>query len=208
MGRVIGVVEDFHFDSLKYAIGPIILDNSFGSSHLIIHIKGEDIAKTLSFIEKKFAEFDLQHTFEYEFLDDSLNKLYIDEHKQMELLGIFAGICIFISCMGLFGLAAFTTEQRTKEIGIRKVLGASILNIVRIISNEFIVLVLLSNIIAWPLAWYVLNRWLEVYAYHMSINPGLFFIVGSSVMVVALLSVSYRAIRAARANPVDVIKYE
>ena len=213
--RVIGVTQDFNFQPLSEEVAPLAImmiseDNFLFDKMRVLsaRISPRNTEVAVRYIRNTWERILPGRPFEYSFLDEQFDAEYKSMEKMKNLGSSFAALAIFIACLGLFGLASFMAEQRTKEIGIRKVLGASILNIVRIISNEFIVLVLLSNIIAWPLAWYVMNRWLEVYAYHMSINPGLFFIVGSSVMVVALLSVSYRAIRAARANPVDVIKYE
>jgi len=213
--RVIGVTRDFNFRPLNEAVGPLaimmISENNFLFNKLRVlsaRVSPRNIEAAVGYIRETWERILPGRPFEYSFLDEQFDTEYRSMEKMKNLAGSFAVLAIFISCLGLFGLASFMAEQRTKEIGIRKVLGASILNIVRLISNEFIVLVLFSNIIAWPLAWYVMNRWLEEYAYHMNIDIGLFFIVGSSVMVVALLSVGYRAIRAACADPVDAIKYE
>ena len=222
-GKVIGVVQDFHYDSLKKTIEPFVLkrfngtqnvppqDRELMTMNLIVNIKGEDTSKTLSFLKQKFAEFDPQHPFEYEFLDDSLNKLYINEQRQMELIGIFAAVCIFISCLGLFGLAAFTTEQRTKEIGVRKVLGASTSQIITLLARNILFLVLGGAVIASLVAWYAMDDWwLTDFAYKININRNLWvFIVSAAIaVVVAFATVALQSFKTAQANPVEALRYE
>ncbi len=222
-GKVIGVVEDFHYDSLKNTIEPFVLIRFNGTQnvaaqnrnlvimHLIVNIKGEDTFRTLSFLEDKFAEFDPQHPFEFEFMDDSLNKLYQDEQRQMELIGIFAAVCIFISCMGLFGLAAFTTEQRTKEIGIRKVLGASTMQIINMLARNIMLLVLGGAVIASLIAYYAMNEyWLIDFAYRININLNLwvFLLAAFIAAAVAFTTVALQSFKTAQANPINALRYE
>ena len=222
-GKVIGVVEDFHYDSLKNTLEPFVLLRFNGIQnvsdqnrdlmimYLIVNIKGVDTFKTLSFLEEKFAEFDPQHPFEFEFLDDSLNKLYLDEQRQMELIGIFATVCIFISCMGLFGLAAFTTEQRTKEIGIRKVLGASTMQIITMLARNILLLVLVGAVIASLIAYYAMDEyWLIDFAYRININMNLwvFLLTAFIAAAVAFITVALQSFKTARANPIDALRYE
>ena len=179
--------------------------------YLIINIKGEDTFKTLSFLKEKFSEFDPQHPFEYGFLDDSLNELYVNEQQQMKLIGTFAAICIFISCMGLFGLAAFTTEQRTKEIGIRRVMGATTLQIISMLANKILLLVVVGAVIASLIAWYAMDEWWLIdFAYRIKINMNLWVFIVSAVIVavVAFITVAMQSFKTANDNPVKALRYE
>ena len=145
---------------------------------------------------------------EYAFLEDAIRSSYETEHRIGTLFGTFSVLAVVVACLGLFGLAACASEQRTKEIGIRKVLGASIANIVRLLFKELLVLVVVANVIAWPLAYYVINRWLEDFAYRMEIGLAIFVTSGFIALAVALVSVCFQAVKAAVANPVDTLKYE
>ncbi|UCE65072.1 MAG: ABC transporter permease [Candidatus Zixiibacteriota bacterium] len=213
--RVIGVTENFNFQSLSEAVEPLAIMMVSEDNFIFTKMRGlsarispRNIKATIGYLRETWETILPNHPFEYSFLDEQFDAEYKSMEKIMNLAGSFGVLAIIVACLGLFGLASFTAEQRTKEIGIRKVLGASILNIVNMISKEFVILVFVSNMVAWPLAWLAMNRWLEEFAYHMNINIGLFFIVGSCVMVVALLSVSYQAVRAACANPVVALKHE
>jgi putative ABC transport system permease protein len=222
-GKVIGVVEDFHYDSLKNTLEPFVMRRFDGTQnlnaqnrnliimYLIVNIKGENTFKTLSFLEEKFAEFDPQHPLEFEFLDDSLNKQYLDEHRQMQLIGIFAAVCIFISCMGLFGLAAFTTEQRTKEIGIRKVIGATTMQIITMLARTILLLVVGGSVIASLIAYYAMDEyWLIDFAYRININMNLWVFVLAAFIAaaVAYVTVALQSFKTAQANPIDALRYE
>ncbi len=179
--------------------------------YLVVNLKGEDTFRTLSFLEEKFAEFDPQHPFEFEFLDDSLNKLYMNEQRQMELIGIFAGVCIFISCMGLFGLAAFTTEQRTKEIGIRKVIGASTLQIITMLARNILLLVLGGAVIASLIGYFAMDEyWLSDFAYRININMNLWVFLVAAILAaaVAFTTIALQSFKTAHANPIDALRYE
>jgi hypothetical protein len=154
------------------------------------------------------AEYDPQHPFEYSFLDESIAKLYLPEERLMKMTGIFSGICIFISCLGLFGLAAFTTEQRSKEIGIRKVLGASTSQIIVMLSRKTLLLVFASAIIASIAAYFALDEWLTSFAYRVGINPLVFFIATAIVMAVAFFTVALQSYKTAQANPARTLRYE
>jgi len=220
-GRVIGVVKDFHFASLHSPIEPFVLfrllldtknlPNEFRPNirqFLILNISGDDIPGTLSFIEEKFAEFDPKHPFTFTFVDDSLNKLYLSEKRLMKLTGIFAGVCIFISCLGLFGLAAFTTEQRTKEIGIRKVLGSSSWQIIILLSRSILLLVLSGAVIASLAAYFVMDKWLTGFAYHTGINPLVFVLSAVVAAAVAFITVALQSFKTSQRNPVNALRYE
>ena len=146
--------------------------------------------------------------FYYTFLDDELSRLYASEEKVSQLFNLFTAIAIAISCLGLFGLAAFAAEQRTRELGIRKVLGASVSGVVALLSREFVKLVLLANLIAWPVAWLAMNRWLEDFAYRIELSIWPFISAGFLALLLALLTVSFQSVKAALANPVDSLKFE
>ena len=208
-GRVIGVVKDVHFESLREKIVPVVFfiqPNMAGN--FLIRVRPDEIPGTLHFLKQKWQEFNPNRPFEYSFLDERFDQLYRTEEKQGQVFGTFALLAIFVACLGLFGLASFATERRTKEIGIRKVLGASVSNIVFLMSKEFVLLVGVANLIAWPVAYYAMNKWLEDFAYRIELGPGVFVLGGILAMVIALATVSAQAIRAARANPVDALRYE
>ena len=220
-GRVIGVVKDFHFASLHSPLEPIAMirldidtpqtgaeSRAFGMPFLILNISGKDISKTLGFLEEKFAEFDPKHPFQFEFLDDSLNSLYLSEQRLMKITGIFAGICIFISCLGLFGLAAFNTEQRTKEIGIRKVLGSSTWQIIFLLFRNIFFIVLVGAAIASLVAYFAMDEWLTTFAYRAGINPLVFLVSAGVAAIVAFLTVALQSYKTAQANPINTLRYE
>ncbi|MGH7451903.1 MAG: ABC transporter permease, partial [bacterium] len=167
-----------------------------------------EIASTLRRLETVWREFEPQRPFEPFFLDDNLNQLYKKEERLSLVLSSFSMLAIVIACPGLFGLAAFATEQRTKEIGIRKVLGASMPNLVALLSKDFAKLVLIANVIAWPLAWFAMNKWLEDFPYRIAMGPRFLIFASLAALAVAILTVSYQALRAALANPVETLRYE
>lgn len=210
--RVIGVVKDFHFKSLYEKIESLVLawqDNPFDRiDYFSVKVRGTNLAATLDFLREIGERFDPDHPFEYNFLDERLNDFYRRDQKLGQLFGIAALLAIFIACMGLFGLAAFMAGQRTKEIGIRKALGATVASLISLLSKDFAKLVLIANLIAWPLAWYVMNRWLEDFAYRIEIGWWVFALAGALALLIALLTVSYQAIKAALANPVEALRYE
>lgn len=207
--KVIGVVKDFHYASLHNEIDPLlILITDEPNRNINLRVRQENIEKTLDFIEEKWQEFNPTFPFEYTFLDDNLNQQYIAEQKIGNLFTYFSIICIFIACLGLFGLAAYTAEQRTKEISIRKVMGASSGSVVMLLSKEFSIWVILANIIAWPIAFIALRKWLENFAYSVNQNAITFIVSGLVALAIALITVSFRAIKAAQTNPADALKYE
>lgn len=159
-------------------------------------------------IEKVWKDFLPHRPFEYNFLSDQYAQLYDAEQKQGQLFTIFAGLAILIACLGLFGLATFNTLQRVKEIGIRKVLGASVGNIVQLLSREIIVLVIVSNLIAWPIAWYFMDQWLDSFAYRIDSNIILYLLAGFGAVMIALLTVGTQTIKAAMTNPANTLRYE
>jgi putative ABC transport system permease protein len=206
-GRVIGVVRDFHFESLHEPIVPLVFHaGSYGN--LSIQIAGDKMQDALSHVEKTWRSFIPHRPFEYSFLSEQYKNLYLSERRQGQLFIVFSGLAIFIASLGLFGLATFNTLQRIKEIGIRKVLGASVGNIVQLLSREMIVLIMIANLIAWPLAWYFTDQWLSTFAYRIGL-PVLVYVLASFVAgMIALLTVSSQTLRAAMSNPAHTLRNE
>lgn len=211
-GRIIGVVKDFHHVSLHREILPQVItaNPSFSGAlkYIFVKIDSTNIPDTIRFIKNTSGKFSPGYPFEYSFLDEGVKNLYQSERRLGKIFGYFAFLAVFISCLGIFGLSAFTAEQRTKEISIRKVLGASVFNIVLLNSKEFTKWVSLSNLLAWPVAWYVMTKWLENFSYRTGINLGLFALAGFISLAIAALTVSYQSIKTAMSNPIDALKYE
>jgi len=209
MGRVIGVMKDFHFASLHYAMQPLalVLAPDEGS-HFSLKIGPKNISATLEFIKNKFKEFAPGAPFEYTFLDDKVAEMYLTEERLGKTFNFLSVLAIFIACLGLLGLAFFTIERRTKEIGIRKVLGASVLDIITLLSKDFTKLVVVANVIAWPIAYYAMNKWLQNFAYRSSLNIWIFILAGAIALIIALITISFQSTKAAIANPADSLRYE
>ena len=210
-GKIIGVVKNFHHLPLHQEIQPMVMflpPNAYWQSTLLAKIESEDIASTIAYIKKTWEKVVPFFPFEYKFLDEDYDLIYRFEERLVKLLNAFAILAIFIACLGLFGLASFIAEQRTKEIGIRKTLGASISKIILMLSKDFVKWVALANIIAWPIAWFILNNWLSDFAYRINIRLEIFIMSGFIAFVIALITVSFQAYKAARSNPVDALKYE
>jgi len=209
MGTVIGVMKDFHFASLHQDIKPMALVlEPEGGYQLSLKISSKGMNPTLSFIEKKFKEFAPSAPFSYSFVEDEIAEMYMEEERLGKLINSFSVIAILIACLGLLGLASFAINQRTKEIGIRKVLGASVPAIIILLSKDFMSLVAAANIIAWPVAYYGMNRWLQNFAYRVSISWWLFVISALLALSIAILTIGFRAIKAALTNPVNSLRYE
>ena len=207
--NVIGVLNDFVFNNIYGKSDPILFYLNEDGNYLNIRLKSNnDVAKSLSSIKEVFAKNNPGYPFEYKFADEQFEKYFKTETLIGELAGVFAALAILISCLGLFGLAAYTAEQRTKEIGVRKVLGASVQNLIGLLSKDFLKLVLISCVIAFPLAWWAMNNWLQDYEYRISIGWWVFAIAGLSAVLIALLTVSFQAIKAAVANPVKSLRTE
>lgn len=220
-GRVIGVVEDFHFWSLHDRIVPFVVFRGDGDYRelnpvqrvlaerlMIINVAQEGLRDTLGYIEGRFKELDPGHPFEFSFLDAEIDRLYASEERLMTMIGIFAGICIFVACLGLFGLSAFTTEQRTKEIGVRKVLGASVGEIILLLSRRTVFLIGAAGVAACIIAWNVMAEWLSAFAYRADVHPGYFVLAVVASAGAALATIALQSWRAARARPVDALRYE
>ena len=207
--KIIGVVKDFHFLSLHSPMGPFIFRiYRPWCFNIFIKLSPGNIQQTLAGIESVTKIFAPDYPFQYEFLNDTYDRLYLMETKTSQLINIFSILAVIISCLGLFGLAAYTAEQKTKEVGIRKVLGSSVSQIVLLLSKKFIKWVVLANLVAWPIAYYVMHSWLKDFAYKINISPWVFLFAGIITLVIALLTVSSHAIKAATANPVESLKYE
>ena len=206
---IVGVVKDFHIRSLYNPIEPLCIENEAEKFNLVmIKIRPDSVSEAMRFLEKKWKKIDTSQMFDYWFLDEGFDHLYRDVKRLGTIFSYFTLLAIIIACLGLFGLASFTAEQRTKEIGIRKALGASVPDILIMLSKTFIKWVLVANIIAWPIAYYISNDWLEDYPYRINMNPGIFVIAGFLALVIALLTVSWQAVKTARANPVDALRYD
>ncbi len=207
--RIIGVVKDYHFESLHNEIIPMAMriDPNW-HSQACVRIAPHRVPDTLAVLEAKWKEFYPEYPFEYRFLDDTLKNLYRSEYTIGEIVTTFTLLALFISCLGIFGLSSYTAERRTKEIGIRKVLGASVSSVVRYLSQEFFLLVAIANILVWPVAYFVLRKWLQAFAYQITISWWTFVLTGVFVLVVSLLTSGLQVIRAARADPVKALRYE
>ncbi|MEO5890552.1 MAG: ABC transporter permease [Ferruginibacter sp.] len=210
-GKIIGVVKDFHFESMHEHIIPMVMilpvDQDF-YHRISVKISGKDIAGGVKQLQTSWNHFLPDIPFNYTFLDENFEKLYKAENRQGTLFTTFSCLAIFIACLGLFGLSAFTITQRVKEIGIRKVLGASIGSIVTMISKDFLKLVVVAAVIAFPVAWYAMTNWLQDFAYRVDISWWIFAIAGFLALVIALLTISFQAIKAAVANPVKSLRTE
>ena len=207
--QIIGLVRDFHVKPLHFKIEPLFIEIKPALyNFILIKLVPGKLSETMDFLRNKWEAIDPTHTFDYFFLDESFDYQYKAEQRLSTIFSYLTSLAIFIACLGLFGLAAFTAEQRTKEIGIRKALGASVSNIVIMLSKEFTKWVVVANIIAWPIAHVAMNRWLQNFAYRINIGLGTFVLSALLAFIIALLTVGYQAIKAAKANPVDALRYE
>lgn len=209
-GKIVGVVEDFNFLSYHSTITPLLLRQQPARNHsyLILKVNPANLQETIAFIEKEVTALGPDYPFDYAFLDDVFNNMYQNELTLGKIFNYFTILGLIIACMGLFGLAAFMMEQRTKEIGIRKVLGADIFQIVALLNKDFLKLIGISFAIALPLGWFLSNNWLESFAYRISIGPIIFISTAAIAFGIAILTVSYKSIKTANANPVDSLRGE
>lgn len=207
-GYVSAVVKDFHFNTLHNPIGPIVLFTEARSNVLLVRVAGKELPKYISFLESKWKSLVPYRPFEYHFLDDEYNKLYQAEFREGKILGIFSSIAILLAGLGLFGLATYTTQQRTKEIGVRKVLGAGLFQIIGLLSKDFVKLVILATLIAFPITWWMMNRWLQDFVYRTSISGWVFVAVFIATILIALITVSVQAIKAGLSNPARSLRSE
>src|SRR5665213_1375925 len=214
-GRIIGVMADFHFESLQHEIVPMVLLNPATTansspyfSNLSIKIAGNNIPASLASVENIWKKYLPELPYQYTFLDEKFNKMYQSEQRQENIFTVFSCIAIFIACLGLFGLSAFEINQRVKEIGVRKVLGAKVSSIVTLLSKDFLKLVLVATLIAFPIAWYAMSHWLQGFAYRINIHWWVFVLSAILALIIALITVSFQAIKAALANPVESLRSE
>jgi len=207
---VIGVVKNFHFRSLHERIGPLLffIPPPEWMTTFSVRIRPQNIPETLRFLEEKFQQFDPNHPFSYSFFDERMARQYQNEMRLQSMSTYAAGLGIFIACLGLFGLVSFATTQRTKEIGIRKVLGATTSGIVGLLSKETVRLVVVANLVACPVAYFVMQHWLQDFAYRAEMSPVVFVLACLFTILIALATVGYRSIKAALANPVEALRYE
>jgi len=207
-GFVRGVVKDFNFQSLHEAIKPVVLFSSYYGSSLLVKIGAGNLPNTLHFLETKWKAFFPDRPFNYRFADDEFNKLYANEMRLGTLMNAFAAIAVLLACLGLFGLSTYSIRQRIKEIGVRKVLGASIYKIVLLVSEEFLKLTGIAFLIAIPFTWWAVQSWLQNFEYRIQIGIGVFVVVAIIVLIITLITISYQSVRAAIANPVKSLRTE
>ncbi|HEY9257362.1 ABC transporter permease, partial [Chitinophaga sp.] len=208
-GKIIGVVKDFHFSSLRENINPVVMmlqpkDNNY----IMLRLAKGDVAAEVAAVEKVFNRLNPEYPLDYHFLDETFNSMYQSETMLKKLAQVFAIVAVLISCLGLFGLSVFTAEQRRKEIGIRKILGASVLNVTSLLSREFLLLVGVGVLLATPVSWYLMHNWLSGFAYHVNLSVWVFVIAGLLALMIALATVSFQSVKAALANPVQSLKSE
>lgn len=207
-GTIIGVVKDFHFASMREKISPAIFYYTPNLNSMYIKTDGRNAQKAINAAQEQFKQYNGQYPFDYTFLDDIFNNLYKGEQREGTLFNYFAGIAIMISCLGLLGLAAFTAQVRTREIGVRKVLGASVTEIIGLLAKDFIKLVLIAIAIAIPAAWFSMNKWLEEFAYRISIGWYVFVLAGLMAILIAFITISFQSVKAALVNPVKSLRSE
>ena len=207
-GVIIGVVRDFHYKPLRQDIEPAVMTLLPEMTRfLVVRISPGNVSSTLNFVKRTWENIIPSYPFEYSFLDSDYDTFYRNEERSAGILTNFAFLAVFIACLGIFGLASYTAEQRTKEIGIRKVFGASMPGIVNLLSKEFFILVIISNLIAWPLSFYLMNDWLENFAFRTNISIWIFLLSAAVAVFITLFTVSFQVVKAAKANPIDSLKY-
>jgi putative ABC transport system permease protein len=214
--EIIGVVANYHHHSLDKSYDPMLLcfeGNYRDAAYVAIKLNSPesqkgDVANTINQVHNVWKEVFPAGTFNYFFLDEQFNSQYKTHQQFKKVFGVFTGLAIVVACLGLFGMSSFTVSQRTKEVGVRKVLGASVRDIVLLLSKDFIRLLLIANLIAWPLAYWGISHWLQNYAFSIDINLWLFLVPTFLVLLIALLTVSVQTIKAARANPVSSLRSE
>lgn len=208
-GTIIGVVKDFHFASMRENISPLVMMLvPRQNSYMMLRLSKGDVPAQVAAVEKVFARLNPGYPMDYHFLDETFDSMYRSETMLRKLAQVFAVVAVLISCLGLFGLSVFTAEQRKKEIGIRKILGASVLNVTSLLSKEFLTLVLTGILLATPVSWYMMNNWLSGFAYHTDLSAWIFIIAGILAIAIALATVSFQSVKAALANPVNSLKAE
>jgi len=208
-GTIIGVMKDFHFASMRKQIEPAVF-MYYPQASWCIYIKttGSDTHNAIAAAQQQWKQYNNNIPFEYSFLDESFSQLYKSEEQTGSLFNIFSAVAIIISCLGLFALATYSAQVKTREIGIRKVLGSSVAGIVRLLAAEFMLLIILAILVAVPVAWYAMSKWLQDFAYRTDINWVVFAIAGMMAMIIAFITISFQSIKAALANPVKSLRSE
>jgi putative ABC transport system permease protein len=206
--RIVGVFKDYNWSSAHEARQNIFLGRSPGGRHVSLKVSAEDLPATIAAVESAYTSLFPGNVFSYAFADEAFDRQYRDDQRFAKLFTLFAGLAIAIACLGLFGLAAFTAQQRRKEIGVRKVLGATVPDLVALLAWDFLKLVLVAVVVASPVAYFVMRRWLEGFAYRVDLGPGVFLLVGAIALLIAALTVAYQSARAALANPAQVLRTE
>ena len=205
---IIGIVKDFHFRSLHHEIEPLAMKMGWAFSQISIRIAPHNVPETLRFIDNTIKDVIPGQSFDYEFFHARLDLLYKEEQTLESLLNFTAVLSVFISCLGLLGLVAFTLAQRTKEIGIRKVLGCSVPGIAFLLSKDILKWILAANLLAWPVSYYALSRWMHNFPYRSRMDFWIFVMAGAMTLIIAMATIGYKSIKAATANPVDSLRYE
>lgn len=207
-GNIIGIVKNFNFKSIQQPIGPLVIRLKREGGSVAIRIKPQNAAASINVLEKISKKLNPAYPFSYSFLDKDLANLYQQEQRMGKIFNLFALLAIFISCLGLYGLSAFTAEQRTKEIGVRKVLGASIIQVTYMLLVNFTKLISIAMLIAIPLSWLIMNKWLNNFAYHITISWSIYLFVFCAIVLIACITVSYESVKAAIANPIKSLRTE
>jgi ABC-type antimicrobial peptide transport system permease subunit len=205
---IIGVVKDFNFKPVQQPIEPLIMKSNFAGGYVVMRTTPANIQKVIASLQKSFHNVYGDYPFSYGFVNDDLSKLYVTEQRMEKLFNVFSILSIIISCLGLFGLATFAAQQRIKEIGVRKVLGASEAGIVALLSKDFLKLVFIACLVAFPLSYLIMNKWLQSFAFRISISWGVFVVAGVTALLIALITVSFQSVKAALANPVKSLRTE
>ena len=207
-GQIIGVVKDFNFKPVQQSIEPLALRYNFSGGFVVIRTSPANIQHIIGKLKTAFQGVYPDYPFSYGFVDQDLSKLYRSEQQMGKLFNVFSVVSIIVSCLGLFGLATFATQRRIKEIGVRRVLGASAAGIVAMLAKDFVKLVFAALLVAFPVAWWVMNKWLDNYVYRAEISWWMFVLAGLMSIMIAFLTISYQSIKAALANPVDSLRTE
>jgi len=206
--HVIGVVKDFNYNSMHDKVGPLVMELGNNTGSISVRISPKNIPALIHSVESKWTSMAPAQPFSYTFMDADFNNVYKAEQRTGKLFISFAVFAIFIGCLGLFGLVSYAAEQRTKEIGIRRVLGAKVSGIVAMLATDFAKLILIASLVAFPVAWWAMNKWLQSFAYRINISLWVFVVAGTATIVIALITVSFQAIKAAIANPVKSLRTE
>jgi ABC-type antimicrobial peptide transport system permease subunit len=205
--HIIGVVKNFHYKSIHYKIEPLIMKLD-PDIEFFFRMKPDKVTSIVPYIKKTIQSFSLPFPLNFHFLADDYDYLYLTEQRMSKIFGYASFLAIFISCLGLIGLSSFMTKRRTKEIGIRKVHGAKSIELYSLLSKEYSIWVIISILVGSPVAWYTMNKWLQSYAYRITLNPWIFVVVGLIVLFIALVTVGLQSYRAANKNPVEALRYE